>query len=488
MSTQFKFMTLPHRSGTVANVFIHGYSAGHDMEDRCALRKAIPSSLHNCINIFAFWPSGHWSQFDTFISKGIWATARVSPFVGAGAVAVDRAIHFNRSRNRASDMGKTLFKQLDSYLLEHHPYVETVNLVGHSLGGRVVISALRERHNNPPDDGLVVGDVLLMAAASKLSGDEASAFGKLIKGKLCNAFSSSDKILLFNLGETSAGRNPVDNCKNVEMTDFGHTDYWASLEKVLRNCGFQGYQSGLPASSLAQTMVKKPDPVVHDHLLYDLLELTSERIRGQVVKHLRTSSWANLETDQSLYLMAKELQLLGGHCMVNLARGRGLKYVQILLMLAEHYELVNEMHDCAQVIELEAILISQFFQSSFGDNHTLASRKDILQQVRAMSEKDYFEQVDALAASLTVTSYFSTPEAPAPLYRKTQSSQPDLSKAVALASLSRWSSLSTLMPTERLQAAFTNLKSAVKPGYSALIPAVAIVFYARLKLNNEGLL
>ena len=174
--------------------------------------------------------------------------------------------------------------------------------------------------------------------------------------------------------------------------------------------------------------------------------------------------------------------------MVNLARGRGLKYVQILLMLAEHYELVNEMHDCAQVIELEAMLISQFFQSSFGDNHTLASREDILQQVRAMSEKDYFEQVDALAASLTVTSYFSTPEAPAPLYRKTQSSQPNLSKAVALASLSRWSSLSTLIPTERLQAAFTNLKSAVKPGYSALIPAVAIVFYARLKLNNEGLL
>lgn len=488
MSTQFKFLTLPQRSGTVANVFIHGYSAGHDMEDRSSLRKYIPSSLHNCINIFAFWPSGHWSQFDELSTKGILAAGRFNLLAGAGVAVADRTLHFNISRKRATAMGKTLLKQLEAYILTHHPYVGTVNLVGHSLGGRVVISALRELLSNQAPDGLEVGDVLLMAAASELSGEEASAIGKRIKGSLCNAFSSADNILLLNLGETSAGRNPVDNCKNVEMPEFGHTDYWPRLERVLRASRFHGYQGGLPASTQAQAIVKNPDPVVSDHLLYDLLELTSDRIRSQVVKHLRTSSWTSFETDNSLYLLTKELQLLGGHCLVNLARGSGLKYVQILLMLAEHYDLVNELHDCAQVIELEALLISQFFQSSFGEGHAFASKKEVLQQVGAMPEKGYFEQVDALAASLTITSYFSTPEAPAPVYRETGSVLSKANKELVLASASILPSLSALIPTVRMKTAVTNLKSAVKPGYSALIPAVAILFYARVKLNNEGLL
>jgi hypothetical protein len=104
----------------------------------------------------------------------------------------------------------------------------------------------------------------------------------------------------------------------------------------------------------------------------------------------------------------------------------------------------------------------------------------------AMSEKGYFEQVDALAASLTVTSYFSTTEVPAPEYR--QAAPAAVSKELALASISLLPSLTNLISTERIKAAVTNLKTAVKPGYSALIPAVAVLFYARLKLNNEGLL
>ncbi|AZD08752.1 hypothetical protein C4K26_3349 [Pseudomonas chlororaphis] len=485
MNHQFKFLTLPHRSGEVANVFIHGYSAGHDMEDRCALRKCIPSSLHNCINIFAFWPSGHWSQFSDLSSKSILALGRLNFLAGAGAAVADRAIHFNTSRNRATAMGKTLLSQLESYLLKCHPYVAKVNLVGHSLGGRVVVSALLDLVDKPADESLEVGDVLLMAAASKLSGEDALAISKRIKGKLYNAHSNDDKILLFNLGESSAGRQRVENCEDVPMYKFGHTDYWPRLEQVLRESGFHGYKSGLPASSQPQPIIKNPDPVVADHLLYDLLELTSERVRGQVAKHLRSSSWTTLETDHSLYLLTKEFQLLGGHCLVNLARGRGLKYVQILLMLAEHYDLVSELHDCAQVIEMEALLISKCFRSSFGEGHVLASKQDIVKHMDAMSEKGYFEQVDALAASLTVTSYFSTPEAPAPEYQKTTPAVTN--KELALASTSTLPALTELISTERIKAAITNLKSAVKPGYSALIPAVAIIFYARLKLNNEGL-
>lgn len=488
VSHTFKFLSLPHRSGEVANVFIHGYSAGHDMEDRCALRKCIPSSLHNCVNIFAFWPSGHWSQFDALSSGGVSAITRVNVLAGAAAAVVDRAVHFNSSRKRATAMGKTLLSQLERYLLEFHPYVSKINLVGHSLGGRVVVSALLDMLHKPANHDLEIGDVLLMAAATELSGNEARAIRKRTNCKLYNAYSKDDDILRLNIGENSAGRQPVANCKNVRMESFGHTDYWPRLEQVLRESGFHSYQSGLPVSLQPHPIIKNPDPVVTDHFLYDLLELTSDRIRGQFAKHLRSSSWTTLETDHSLYLLSKEFQLLGGHCLVNMARGRGLKYVQILLMLAEHYDLLSELHDCAQVVEMEALLISTCFRSSFGEAHVLASRQEITEHMAAMTEKGYFEQVDSLAASLTITSYFSTPEPPAPVYRNSSSALSSESNGLALASISMLPSLTGLISTERIKAAVTNLKSAVKPGYSALIPAVAILFYARLQLNNEGLL
>ncbi|KPH01511.1 hypothetical protein AEQ67_04410 [Pseudomonas sp. RIT-PI-q] len=488
MNHPFKFTTLPHCSGEVANVFIHGYSAGHDIEDRCALRKHIPSSLHNCINIFAYWPSGHWSQFDKLSSSGVSAIARFNILAGTAAAVVDRAVHFNTSRNRATDMGKTLISQLESYLLKHHPYVSKVNLVGHSLGGRVVVSALLDLLDKPTQNDLDIGDVLLMAAAVELSGNDARAIRKRTNCKLYNAYSKDDDILRLNAGESSAGRRPVPNCKNVRMASFGHTDYWSHLEQVLRASGFHGYKSGLPVSSQPLPIIKNPDPVVADHFLYDLLELTSDRIRSQVAKHLRSSSWTTLETDHSLYLLTREFQLLGGHCLINLARGRGLKYVQILLMLAEHYDLESELHDCVRVIEMEELLISKCFHSSFGEGHVLASKQDIAQHLDAMSEKGYFAQVDALAASLTVTSYFSTSEAPAPEYRKTTPASTSGSKELVLEAASALPTLTNLVSTKRIRAAVTNLKSAVKPGYSALIPAVAILFYARLKLNNQGLL
>lgn len=487
MSHQFKFVTLPQHSGEVANVFIHGYSAGHDLEDRCALRKYIPSSLHNCINIFAFWPSGHWSQFDKLSSGSVSAIARLNILAGTAAAVVDRAVHFNNSRNRATAMGKTLISQLETYLLKHHPYVSKINLVGHSLGGRVVVSALLDLLEKETLPDLELGEVLLMATAAELSGDDARAIGKRTNCKLYNAYSKDDEILRLNVGESSAGRRPIRNCKNVRMDSFGHTDYWPRLEEVLRASGFHGYKSSLPVSGQPK-LIKKPDPVVSDYFIYDLLELTSDRIRNQVAKHLRSSSWTALEPDPSLYLLTKEFQLLGGHSLINLARGRGLKYIQILLMLAEHYDLSRELHDCARVIEIEELLISKCFHSSFGEGHALASKHDLAQQLVVMSEKSYFEQVDALATSLTVMSYFSASVVPSPEYRETTQALTSGKEELALKSIPILSPLTNLVSTERIRAAVTNLKSAVKPGYSALIPAVAILFYARLKLNNEGLL
>ena len=46
MNPHFKFRTLPKACGTVANIFIHEYSAGHDLQDRRLLVSGIPASRH----------------------------------------------------------------------------------------------------------------------------------------------------------------------------------------------------------------------------------------------------------------------------------------------------------------------------------------------------------------------------------------------------------------------------------------------------------
>ena len=484
MTDKFKFSTLPQHSGTVANVFIHGYSAGHDIEDRRKLTKSIPSSLHNCINIFAFWPSSHITRVNGTSKQTILALMKANAYVGAAAIAVDRVAHFLRIRSRATDMGKVLLKQLDQYLIEHHPYVTTVNLVGHSLGGRVLVSALKELVNDSTYKSFTVGDVLLMAAAVELSEQDAKMIDDRIEGRLINAYSDADNVLLMNIGETCIGRNEVPNCENLKMADFGHSDYWPHLNKVLRSTRFFGYEGGLPARPPHNDSAEEYDPVTGDSILFDLLDMTSRETLDQAVKHLKSSSWAGVEEENRVYSLTQELQLLAGHCLANLARGSGLRYMQTLIMLAEHFDLERELHDCVRVVDLEALLVSQFFKSSFTESHVLASKSQVIQQTKSMSAHQYFEQVDALATSLTLASYISSPATPEPEYRKTGTGL----AAHATTAVSPLGLLADLLPMTRLQTALTNLMSAVKPGYSALIPTVAVIFFARLKLNNEGLM
>ncbi|HCG0527010.1 TPA: DUF726 domain-containing protein, partial [Pseudomonas aeruginosa] len=66
MPQSFSFQTSPGAGldATEANIFIHGYSAGHSDEDKKLLLDKIPGQLRNYTNIFAFWPSNHYLHFD----------------------------------------------------------------------------------------------------------------------------------------------------------------------------------------------------------------------------------------------------------------------------------------------------------------------------------------------------------------------------------------------------------------------------------------
>jgi hypothetical protein len=156
-------------------------------------------------------------------------------------------------------------------------------------------------------------------------------------------------------------------------------------------------------------------------------------------------------------------------------------------MLAEHYELGSKAHRCVSVLEIEELLIKTFFQHAFPDGHPLANAP--LNAAKLMSREVYFKHIDALAERLTVASYFkpatvevdmTDPSAGTAMTSTTTFSLTGYAGAVA-------GVLNTIAkkPISRL---LTNFKTALKPGYSALIPAVAIVFYARVELDDEGLM
>ena len=154
MTNTFNFQASPvaNPSAAEANIFIHGYSAGHSDEDKELLLKKIPEQLRNYTNIFAFWPSNHYFNFDkksllkigiaslTLVTQG---TAPIGYLSLANTLARDRTKNFTDARSRAERMGAVLLEQLKEYLRCNHPQVERINLIGHSLGGRVVMSSLR---------------------------------------------------------------------------------------------------------------------------------------------------------------------------------------------------------------------------------------------------------------------------------------------------------------------------------------------------------
>lgn len=486
MEKHFKFLTLPHGASTVANVFIHGYSAGHDLRDRRLLSKQIPSTLHNGINILGFWRSGHYLHVTDTTKQLIAAASRLYPYAAVAALAAERVAHFALSRRRSTHMGGVLFRELDDYLVAKHPYVTEINLVGHSLGGRVLVSALRKLTRQPDGCSLTIGDVLLMAAAVEVDADEALALKACISGRLINAYSKSDSILLMNADETCLGRHEVPNFENVSMDGFGHLDYWPKLHKVLTNTGFAGFQGQHYPAPLSKEVALQDDHVRDDYLLYHLLELSPAPVLDEAIKHLKTSSWTDLDDNDKLYSFTKEFQLLGGHCLANMTRRRGLPYAEVLEMLASHFELGEELHDCATILELEASLVCKFFKNAFPEGHALS--RSPLKVLETLSAEYYFKHVDALAERLTLASYIKSSASSGGAQTSGQvSSQTAVATVASLASYGVLAMMPKLLGTYSVGRVITNFKTALKPGYSALIPVVAIIFYARVKFGNGRL-
>ncbi|MBO0643632.1 DUF726 domain-containing protein [Pseudomonas stutzeri] len=478
----FKFSTLRNSESTEANIFIHGYSAGHDIEDRQMLANSIPPELYGQLNIFAFWQSGHFLRVNGRAKKLIAGTSRYHLAASAFVFAADRAMNFTLIRSRAEKMGSLLFEQLRDYLQAQHPGVTRINLVGHSLGGRVAVTALRSLPMKKDQRGPSIGNVVLMGAAVEVCASDAFAMFQRIDGRLINAYSTSDKILLLNADEKCLGRNEACYFSNIHMKGYGHTDYWPKLGEVLRKAKFSTLtDTGIGLATLEEDDFSKSD--IH---VYQVLKHSDSTLLAAAVLHLKSSSWTSIrEAERDLALaFTRELQLVAGHFLANLLRGKGLRYAKILGLLAEHYGLGRELHDCAKISEYERLLLRQVFLQNFPRGNPLADSTHL--KIEAIPQSNYLALIDELAKRLTLGSYFHYN---GETVSTAGTGDPAVMPGPSVAKTYFRSAIDMIRNVEAESSRLmTNLKTALMPGFSALIPAIAIIHYARLQLNDEDLM
>ena len=244
----------------VINVFIHGYSAVSTPQQMQKLSNYILRARPTGKVYALYWKSGSWKKqmAAPIITAGL-RVFRLSSLFHPAALAVDAAAtvgmqsyHFKKKERLAEQLGVHL-----PVVLEEIPERHTLpmNLIGHSLGGRTIQSALGEHlwHD------INLQDCLVMASAGDRDDPAWTDHVEKLNGHFYNAYSPNDLTLKISPDLRSrAGRHPipVESPKiiNVAFPELRHTDYWPNLPRIL--------EEALPHFSPSEHIVIEDEPAL----------------------------------------------------------------------------------------------------------------------------------------------------------------------------------------------------------------------------------
>lgn len=235
----FSFVVADDGHGAEATVFVHGYSAASSPKLRNELIRLVSARevLPGHKKIVAFWDSGQVLDF----TDGLLGTSADMLFSVLPPVALVRGRfeHFEKYKSRADMYSGRFIFLLSRFIRRSCPDVKRINLIGHSLGGRLVLRSLSARYS---PEGFEIGDVLFMAAAVSMPGREDLPYlSRFVNGRMINAYSTSDNVLCLNYKESCLGSGKLRGLECFEMSGFGHSEYWDRLAFVLDKVGFSGH-------------------------------------------------------------------------------------------------------------------------------------------------------------------------------------------------------------------------------------------------------
>ena len=227
-------LTKKRKSHTIT-ILISGFLSQKDEID--SWKSFFSSDTENSNYYMLKWPSSDIPSFilRTFITVGI----SVYSFLSCYA--------------RAEFVGKILAL----FLLNNDEFYDChINLVGFSLGCRVIVNCLEEL-NKFSDNSFYINNVLLMGGATVIDDEEIPKWRNIIKdniaGRIINCYSESDKVLSY-LFRICVRKTPIGmkrlNIKDekgeyslVENFDFsdvglGHLEYRKKFEFILKRINY----------------------------------------------------------------------------------------------------------------------------------------------------------------------------------------------------------------------------------------------------------
>jgi len=229
-----------------ANLLLHGYAGVTDDSDIQEFTR-IASTLPDATNILLRWDAGSLVRpgidgvrqrlAETPFPATRPADLAVSLLSGAISAMADA---FEVSKENADRLSFAFGHLLDLALQGQR--VEALTIIGHSLGGRIILQAAA---NHSLED-FPLRDFVVMGAAAPWP-DSLFPVLRRTNVRLINLYSPADKLLSLDTAEgPCVGRHglPVrgENLLDIPCNGYGHTDYWPNLDELAQLVGFAGYE------------------------------------------------------------------------------------------------------------------------------------------------------------------------------------------------------------------------------------------------------
>lgn len=247
-TVKFNIVNINSKNNKCLNIFFHGYTAIKSNNELENLIKSINVNEDNDATLI-HWDSGNitktlaeavtneiTNKFQT--QKKTFEMPKFNSIINSAKEKIKETLiliedDFGTNQNKTDSLSNNIDFIIDEhYKHNKHRYI---NLIGHSLGGRIIINGL---NNISEKYKSCVNNIVIMGGAVPWNQKFYQFFPKNKNSKLYNLYSLQDRVLLAKPDqELCIGRNliPEDEnfrIKNIHCEEFGHTDYWPNFAQL----------------------------------------------------------------------------------------------------------------------------------------------------------------------------------------------------------------------------------------------------------------
>ena len=381
--------------GDVLNLYVHGYSAFFSQQQLGNFSQQL-ATIEGSTNLMLFWPAGHFLENLFAPFKDVIASMLGGGGLGAATVGVGKAIayfldHYKSVEARVDEVAKSLLPELAGYLRGESLEVRRINLIGHSLGARILVKSLLASPETARE--LPLDNLLLMGGAICTSSpwDEVSA---PLKGRVINCHSSKDWALALKpdtercIGRYAIPVTPALKAKvsNVHLATFDHAAYWPQLQTVVQYTDLLHERRGMIRADQRSSEVRFAEDDAD--LFPALVQARPEELKFLAELMAQKRSASIDATVREPLKLAIELQRMGGDSFMNLARGHGVSYRQIAEEMAQRLGIkFDQPLENMALAELETQVAEKLIEQ-YKDKLSRADRQVFDAELKAAAQKE----------------------------------------------------------------------------------------------------